>query len=228
MISVKCDRCDRVITVQDDMAGRRVECPDCGDMNVIPPAPEGRTASVVADGAPASGPAAAAAPSDRATAMGLPPDSGPEQRVMFVRPSFTRLHPIFAALLAALPLAFAITAAGLGWTFVNNPWWVWWLAIPAAGWLVLASLWFKTAMFRALEITNKRTIQREGLLSRETSEALHDHVRNIQIEQSLSGRVLGVGRIRISTSADAGFEVDLAGVPKPHRVRKVIDAYRPL
>ena len=80
----------------------------------------------------------------------------------------------------------------------------------------------------ALEITNKRTIQRKGLFSRATSEVLHDHVRNIQVEQSFVDRVLRVGSVGISSSGQDGIEVLVRNMPSPKKIRSVIDKYRPM
>lgn len=88
-------------------------------------------------------------------------------------------------------------------------------------------LWFKHLGER-ITITNKRTILRRGLLSKQTTEVLHDHVRNIQIWQSMTNRIFNVGRIGISSSGQDGIEIIADATPKPGEVKKTIDYYRPM
>ena len=38
MIQFNCDRCERPFELTDDRAGEKLECPDCGDMNIVPAA----------------------------------------------------------------------------------------------------------------------------------------------------------------------------------------------
>ncbi|MCA9305914.1 MAG: PH domain-containing protein [Phycisphaerales bacterium] len=206
MIRFQCDRCERAIEVDDAKAGTKVDCPFCGDMNKVP-----------------SGGGAV----DRASAAGLPPDSGPEAAVMMVRPAFWRGSPFLTLGLALFPLV--LTGV------------LWWLTEMKTGtnlkvlavsaglcWVPLAVWWLIVTRGMALEITNKRTIQRKGLFSRATSEVLHDHVRNIQVEQSFVDRVLRVGSVGISSSGQDGIEVLVRNMPSPKKIRSVIDKYRPM
>ncbi len=164
---------------------------------------------------------------DRAEAAGYPPDSGPEKQVLVLRPSLVRSHPFSALLLALLPIAAGIVIVVVGSVVLP-------VALLIAGGLALACWgalviwWVKYSLARSLEITNKRTIEHVGLLSRMTTEVLHDHIRNIQIHQTFGQRLLGVGKIGLSSSADTSIEIEMTGVPDPYRARKVIDLYRPL
>ncbi|MFG0331506.1 MAG: PH domain-containing protein [Phycisphaerales bacterium] len=88
-------------------------------------------------------------------------------------------------------------------------------------------LWLKHLGDR-VQITNKRTIYRRGLLSKSTTEVMHDHVRNIQIEQSFLNRLFNVGKIGISSSGQSAIEIEVHSVPKPHEVKRIIDHYRPM
>ena len=42
MIRIKCDKCDRTIDVDSSKAGQKIECPSCGDTNVVPRSWTGR------------------------------------------------------------------------------------------------------------------------------------------------------------------------------------------
>lgn len=215
MISLNCDRCEQKLEVKDSQAGTKLECPHCGDTNIVP------------EIASASARTASAGASDKASAMGLPPDSGPEQRVLLVRPAMVRARPLVffgLAVLAGGGLA-GIVYFGL----VETQKVAAWLSASAMGAATIALvIWKIRTLGVGLEITNKRTIERRGLLSRATNEVVHDNIRNLQITQSFWNRVWGVGKIGISSSGQDGIEILVKSMPKPQQLRKTIDAYRPL
>ncbi len=241
MIRFPCDRCARDLEVDDDLAGRKVACPVCHDVNNVPPATPRRRSSPRAPLPPESpespdSPKAlesSESPSrvDRAARAGLPPDLGPEVRVMFIRPAMFRARPF--VFLGWCTLAAAGLAAA-GWHFVagsTSP------AGPYVGWgglfaaiigAAALAAWRVLTLGAGLEITTKRTVQSRGLFSRSTSEVLHDDIRNIQVTQTFFNRLLGVGRIGISSAGQEGVEIVMDHVPRPHHVRRTIDLYRPL
>ncbi|MBL9030806.1 MAG: PH domain-containing protein [Phycisphaerae bacterium] len=215
MIHLTCDNCERALDVADELAGTKVKCPGCGDINVVPGvAPRAN-----------SGTPARAAP-DRAQAAGHPPASGPEQRVLLVRPAMARARPFrFAALVLLLVggLVGAGVASSRGMTALAALAGV--VALAAVGVLLV---WKVQKMSASLEITNKRTIERVGLLSKATTEVLHDDIKNFQVTQSFWQRLWRVGTIGISSSGQDGIEIVAADIPHPNRVREVIDLYRRL
>ena len=165
-------------------------------------------------------------PKDRAEQAGLPPDSGPEQDVQRVRVAMLRTAPVrFVSLglvvLGAIGyggwLAFqgrSIVAALIGV-----------IGLAAIGYLVY---WKAKTYATRLRVTNKRTVMTVGLLSKATTEVLHDNIRNVKIDQSFWERVWNVGRISIASSGTDDEEIEMAGVPSPHELARVIDLYRPL
>lgn len=224
MITIRCDRCEERLTFDDSFAGEKVECPHCGDVNRLP-------SRVSEDARPAPGSENRAttesANPDRAAAAGLPPDHGPEVRVLLVRPSLIRSKPIVSAILALAPLGVSILLYAMLPADALAPGWML-AAIPLAGWATLGVWAMFVRLSSSLEVTNKRTVLRDGFLSRSSSEVLHDHVRNIEVYQSFADRCMRVGRMGISSSGQDGIEVELARVPNPRRVREIIDLYRPL
>lgn len=216
MIHIHCDKCERELAFDDSQAGEKVECPHCGDVNRLPAAPK--------PAAKANGNRSAV--QDRATAQGLPPDSGPEVRVTVIRPSLIRSKPIVSALLALGPVALSITLLFVVSADRRPMWLMVWP--PIAGWVVLGVWAIFVRLSACLIISNKRTVLRHGMLSRSTSEVLHDHVRNIEIDQSLTNRLCRVGTIGISSSGQDGIEVQIGRMPNPRRLREIIDLYRPL
>jgi uncharacterized membrane protein YdbT with pleckstrin-like domain len=71
-------------------------------------------------------------------------------------------------------------------------------------------------------VENKPTTFQEGIISRETSEVQHDDVRNLQIDQNILERLLGIGDIAISSSGQDDMEIQVKGIPSPDRLAKVI------
>ena len=97
MITLSCDRCEQTLEVPDEQAGTKVRCPHCGDVNVVPAAggaafPTARAVGSGSGAAVGTGGAGGVAVrgADRAAAMGLPPDDGPEKRVARVHPATFR------------------------------------------------------------------------------------------------------------------------------------------
>lgn len=196
MITIACDNCEREFQVEPAMAGGKVKCPQCGDVNRVS---EPRTS----------------------------PDAGSEQDICVVRPAMFRAHPFRAMLLLSLlggggalaiwaKVSEAVPAqlAGPGVVMMLAAA-VWWLV-----WFVTAHLWVK------LRISNKRTIRRDGIIRRHTSEVLHDHVRNVEIKQTVVQRVFDVGYLGISSSGQDGIEIEILDIPRPYKVKALIDEYR--
>ena len=212
MIQIVCDRCEQKIDVDDEQL-EKVECPHCGDMNrVAKPAADARDQ--------------AATPAERPQRSA----SEPEREICVVRTAMFRAHPIWYVFIVLMFIAgiglsiLAPTSAQIDnwWTWVGLGaaafaalWWVFWWAAPHR--------WVK------LIITNKRTIRQEGIVMRKTSEVLHNHIRNIKIEQTVLDRLLGVGRISIDSaggSDDELIEIVMENIPKPYEVKGIIDQYR--
>lgn len=167
-------------------------------------------------------------PLDRAEQAGYPPDSGPEELVIKVRPMMLRAKPLRFGAISVMVLAGAGGTIWFGFISSASNWIVWPSAVLLVMGLIWLGLWKLQTLSAALEITNKRTIEHRGLLSRATSEVLHDNIRNIQIEQSFWNRVWRVGKIGIASSGQDGIEIQLGDIPSPDNLREIIDLYRPL
>ena len=126
-----------------------------------------------------------------------------EETLLELNPAMFRNHPIGFILSVIL-----IAAAGAG--------------------LVILAIWWLTTKAATLTVTNKRAIQRTGLISKKTTEVLHRDVRNIEIDQSVFQRMFGVGSIGIASAGQSGIEIQFAGVRDPDGVKALIDRYREL
>jgi membrane protein YdbS with pleckstrin-like domain len=200
VIQISCDNCEKRFQVDAELAGQKAACPYCGDINRIP---EERT------------------PESR----GLPPEQGPEREITTVRPALFRAHPFRALLI------FFLFAGGIAlaiWSNRGDQTWLMYLSlVPTAVGLVWAIYWIiKAHLWIRLTISNKRTVQHEGIITRRTSEVLHDHVRNVEIEQSFLQRILGTGSIGISSAGQDDIEIMVKDIPNPYAVKKLIDEYR--
>lgn len=225
MIVYRCPHCKRPLEVNDELAGQRAACPHCGQVSEVP------AHAVRADGVPVARPAGGVVDvgrsgdeEDRAAAMGLPPDSGPEQHVLTVHPVVFRAKPLRGLALVVL-IGGGLCGAGFGLMSVQ-PWLLGPGLIAAAvggcwwGWLALQ------ARGTALVITTKRTTEKRGWFGRATKEILHDKVQDIQVTQSFPQRMLGVGTVGVSNAGEAGVEIEMHDIPNPRHIRDVIDAYR--
>ncbi len=209
MIKIACDNCELVFEVEPAEAGGKASCPECGDVNRVP----------------------AMAPTGHAAAKPATPHAGrtPEQEICVVRPAMSRAHPLRGALLALLLIA-GVGLAIWSASAETVPTWLAWPGLAmiagAVGWWLM---WYLSVhLWTKLRISNKRTIRRQGIIRRHTSEVLHDHVRNVEIKQSFVQRIFDVGYLGISSSGQDGIEIEILDIPDPYKVKAIIDEYRDL
>jgi len=101
--------------------------------------------------------------------------------------------------------------------------WLLWLSIAALC-LVIGFLgyWWVLKMSTTLTITDSRSIYRQGIIHRDSSEVQHDDVRNIKIDQSLLQRILRFGDVAISSSGQDEMEIVALRIANPERIVKTI------
>ncbi len=207
VIEIRCDNCEIPFEVDDELAGGKVPCPECGDVNRIPEPAE-------VDDEP------------------VPPDrDGAETDVYYVRPAMARAHP-FRFLVILVAIMGGLILSGAAMFSASVPQWLAWVGVilAAAGLVWWTVWWVQDRLTARLRVTTKRTIHRVGLLRKNTSEVLHQHIRNIRIEQKFIERIFNVGSIKIDSSAGGqdDEEIYMEGIPDPERLRKTIDQYRQL
>lgn len=71
-------------------------------------------------------------------------------------------------------------------------------------------------------LTNKRVMSKAGIISRTTCEVTLADVRNINMRQSLSELLFGLGTVQIGSAGTAGIEVQFSGIANPARIRDQI------
>ncbi len=236
MLRKRCDNCDRIIETADDLAGQKVACEACGDINIMPAAADSSTGKTASDAGGASAPNGSPGTSQSAKAakiaqLGLPPDSGPEQTVLKIYPAMFRAKPLKflgLALLVVLGITGCVWGGLLGDHSTARTAALIAGALAALIGLGALAVWKIQTLGAAIEITNKRTVLRTGLLSKATSEVVHDNIRNVQVSQSFLQRLLRVGTLGLSSSGQDGIEIQIDNIPNPDRIRQIIDLYRPL
>ena len=216
-MSIECDRCERTINVPAEHKGDRITCPYCGDVNRVPRA----------EATGPRGPADVAPASAQAHAPSVPMQAASEQNVCVVRPAMFRAHPFrFLAVLLLIVGGFSLAV----WTMMENgpPNWIAWpgLFIGAAGVIWWVCWWLATHWWIKLTVSNKRTIRQAGIVQRHTTEVLHDHVRSVDIQQTLLQRIFRVGTVGIDSAGQDVVEIVIDDIPDPYEVKRIIDQYR--
>jgi uncharacterized membrane protein YdbT with pleckstrin-like domain len=99
-------------------------------------------------------------------------------------------------------------------------------AVVGVACLLILAVWKFTTIGEVMEISNKRTLEKTGILSKHTNEVMHRDIRNIQITQTFRERIFNVGKIVISSAAEEDSEIVAVDIPDPTKLRDVIDLYR--
>ena len=109
---------------------------------------------------------------------------------------------------------------------VRPSWWryFWWLLFA---WLLIPLIvaWVKRSSV-VLRVYRGRVTLERGILSKCERELFMRDIRSIDIDQSLLGRMAGIGDITISTAASADAVEFVEGVPDPQRIRDLIVTQR--
>lgn len=91
----------------------------------------------------------------------------------------------------------------------------------------LALLWsYAVSRFESLEITTRRSIWSRGILNRNVSEVEHEDIRNIQVQQRLTDRMLNVGLVAISSAGQDDMEISVRGLRDPEGTVAIIRRYQ--
>jgi uncharacterized membrane protein YdbT with pleckstrin-like domain len=72
-----------------------------------------------------------------------------------------------------------------------------------------------------LGVTDRRVIEKYGIISVTTKETALDKVQNVTFRQGLFGKIFNYGTVVIQSAATAGFE-GLPGITSPKQVRDTI------
>jgi len=210
VIKLTCDNCEKPFEVDDDLAGGKTPCPFCDDVNRVP----GGGAATPAGSSPG----------------GAVSGGEGEREICIVRPAMFRARP-WRYLFIVLLIAGGFVLAAMARWGERVPGWLMWpglvIGVLALGWFGI--WWLSTHFWIRLVVTNMRSVRHEGIVKRHTTEVLHDHIRSVDIRQTLLNRVLNVGDVDIDSAGQAGdrdIEISMRSIPRPYVVKKIIDQYR--
>ena len=97
------------------------------------------------------------------------------------------------------------------------------LLVPLVGVGIIIIIWaILDRNHRFYRVTSKRVSIQSGIIGRQTSEVEIRDVRNVKMLQGVLDRLLGFGKVGISSAGTGQVEVVFAGVPEPASVRDLI------
>ena len=226
----QCPYCGELMEIDSHLSGEMVTCSnqECGQVFRFV-VPEGRPTQ--------QDDAASHISKDQSDESGPGARVSEETELFRVHPAFIRCRPIKAlgmGLLGLLGMVALLAGSGVGLGLGDMdrldslPGG---LVMSLGGALVVVSLltflwWWIGTVFTTVTVTTKRTVHRVGIIARNSSEVQHDDVRNLQIDQSILERILGIGDIAISSSGQDDMEIVAVGVPNPERIAKVVRKYQ--
>lgn len=203
-LTYHCPICAATIDVSTTLVGSQVDCPNCS-VPILVKAPEAEPSLE-----PQSSPAE--------FSVEKPTDD--ETTLLKAHPALFRKRPIRTLGLAVLGIGafiFGISSS------VNASWT---MAIVSLVVLVAVAAtfgyWYLEILWTTLTITNKRTILRQGIIEKRTSEVQHDDIRNLQVHQNMFERVFGIGDLAISSSGQDDLEVQAIAIPDPDEVAELV------
>ena len=135
--------------------------------------------------------------------------AGPDEEIYFD----ARRHGV----VLALPIAQALVLAGSGGILLTQPWP---LPVPGAALIVLAALICLHAVWcweRAhLVVTTDKLFVVDGTLRRRSSAVRLRSVENLELDQSLPGRLLGYGTL-------VAGPLEIQHVPQPRSLYRLVE-----
>ncbi|TWT59159.1 Bacterial membrane flanked domain protein [Thalassoglobus neptunius] len=205
-VSYRCPNCEALISIADEFVGQTVDCPRCS----VPFEAQ----------APVAQPILKTNNSETESDYTIQTPSDDETVLETARPALFRKHPVqlltMIAIGGAALVAIVTSLADGNWSFVLGAGVVLLLIAGYSGYR-----WVQI-LATSLTITNKRTRLRHGIISKKTSEVQHDDVRNLQVDQTVLERFLGIGDLAISSSGQDDLEIIAIAIPQPNSMAELI------
>lgn len=232
MPSIECDACGEPFDATPDAQGKAT-CPRCGDVNrvaVARPQPKATTGEgTAAQSASQSAPKTTAAAEPHGTIAD-------EKELLVVSPALFRGHPFTYGGLVLLAFAGVIVAAVPLFSVVGWPLSILGLVMVLGAVIGFLKLFVFSHRWFRLRITDMRSIDERGIVTRRHSEVLHSHAVNIRIQQSVWQRLMNLGDFEIESAAGGVFdpdsgartstEISIKDIPDPYGVKALIDQHR--
>jgi membrane protein YdbS with pleckstrin-like domain len=192
--------CGKVYSLPGNFAGQKATCKACGSVFLVP-------TELDPPGASAPEPAA---------------DGGAGGPLYDRHPAMFRNHPLPFVFGLVVPLAVLL----VGLLRPNSGGLLALGAVLAALAGVAFLVWYLQCRATRLTITDRKVTLRRGLLTKDINEVRHEDIRNLRLSQGVLQRLLDVGSIGLSTAGQSGVEIEVHGLPHPHRVREIINGRR--
>ena len=113
----------------------------------------------------------------------------------------TKLYASNPAMFRSHPISFLICLLPLFWPIL-----IW---------------WYLHAKATKVSVTSNEVLYEHGLLSKDRTELNLKHIRTVKVKQSITNRIMKVGKVEIYTAGDAP-EIVAKGLPQPHKIRDII------
>lgn len=152
----------------------------------------------------------------------------PQQRDLFLKESEKTLWHGRRSFRSFLPTLFGLffILGGVPWLFSLQAG-VLGVALYVALIVPMALFWTLFAKLQSRYfVSNKRVLARKGILAKDTIDIELEHIRTMQVKQTVWGRILSFGTITIGTEGTVGLEVSFVNISRPAYVKQTIDAYR--
>ena len=211
-LTYECPHCKGSIDVLERMLGETIECPVCNRPFLAKP-PAGRALS--AEEAEGSRHTAAA---DQAV--------DDEQVEKVIHPVVFRRHLIGTLLFSVLAV---VGVAGI----VSGLMGIAVLQLPAIAVIVMSialllvggfflAKWYMASRMHSLTLTNERLVYKYGIIKRGISELRYEDIRNLQLDQNITERLLNFGDLALSSSGQDEMEIIINDIPNPTQVADYI------
>lgn len=86
-------------------------------------------------------------------------------------------------------------------------------------------VWWLKEYNTTLTITNRRSVYRKGIFSKQNIEIFHRNVRNIETTQSFFERIFDVGSLSIASSGQDGYDIIVKGIRDPEGIKQKINQF---
>ena len=142
----------------------------------------------------------------------------------FERPAWR--NQWFAIVLAVILIAWML-GASVWRLFGDGGYWagLFLYVAPVALAALISTILYRHYSWRFI-VDGERIESRQGLIARRIQSIRIRDLRNVNVEQSIVQRILGIGNIEFSSSAGGGVEVVFVGVAGPLEVRGLVQRLR--
>lgn len=100
------------------------------------------------------------------------------------------------------------------------------LLIPVGVGILILLVWYLKCKSTRLEVVGNDIVLERGLLSKDRTELNLSSIRSVNVWQSFTDRIFGVGKITVFSAGDKP-EILVSGIPNPHQFREVVKASQP-